>query len=134
MRVIIDTNVLISAAIKHNSPPFDAVCLAAERHRSLKSALTERELLVTLVRPRLASFVPLEFRLWLAGLLGAAEPVEISRPIVACRDPKDDKFLELAVNGRADLIVSGDADLLALNPFHGVPIVTPSRFLQRAGR
>jgi len=43
------------------------------------------------------------------------------------------RFLELAVNGGADLIVSGDADLLALDPFRGIPIVTPSPFLQRAG-
>ena len=46
-------------------------------------------------------------------------------------DPTDDKFLELAVNGRADLIVGGDADLLALDPFRGIPIVTPAGFLQR---
>ena len=45
-------------------------------------------------------------------------------------DPKDDKFLELAVNGHADLIISGDADLLALNPFRGIPIVTPADFVQ----
>jgi uncharacterized protein len=46
----------------------------------------------------------------------------------------DHKFLNLAVNGRADLIVSGDADLLALDPFRGIPIVTPALFLQRARR
>ena len=51
--------------------------------------------------------------------------------ITACRDPKDDKFLELAVNGHADLIVSGDADLLTLNPFQGTPIVTPADFVVR---
>jgi putative PIN family toxin of toxin-antitoxin system len=49
--------------------------------------------------------------------LSAAELVTITERIAACRDPKDDKFLELAVNGHADLIVSGDGDLLALNPF-----------------
>jgi uncharacterized protein len=48
------------------------------------------------------------------------------------RDLKDDKFLELAVNGRAGLIVSGDADLLALDPFRGISIVTPALFLRRA--
>lgn len=44
----------------------------------------------------------------------------------------DDKFLELAVNGHADLIVSGDADLLALGPFRGIPIITPATFLRGA--
>ncbi len=46
-----------------------------------------------------------------------------------CRDPDDDKFLELALNGEADLIVTGDDDLLALHPFHSIPIVTPAAYL-----
>jgi predicted nucleic acid-binding protein len=62
--------------------------------------------------------------------MGAAESVAIIERIAACRDPNDDKFLELAVNGRADLIVSGDRDLVALNPFRGIPIVTPAIFVQ----
>jgi predicted nucleic acid-binding protein len=49
------------------------------------------------------------------------------------RSPTDDKFLELAVNGQADIIVSGDADLLQLDPFRGIPIVTPAAFVQRGG-
>jgi predicted nucleic acid-binding protein len=49
---------------------------------------------------------------------------------VACRDPKDDKFLSLAVCGRATHLVTGDADLLALNPFEGIRIVTPRQFLE----
>jgi predicted nucleic acid-binding protein len=52
----------------------------------------------------------------------------ITTQIAACRDPKDDKFLELAVNGRAEVIVSGDADLLVLDRFHGIPIITPAAF------
>ena len=62
-------------------------------------------------------------------LLGAAEIVTIAERIAACRDPTDDKFPELAVNGHADLIVSGDGDLLALNPFRQVPIITPAAFV-----
>jgi predicted nucleic acid-binding protein len=62
--------------------------------------------------------------------MAAAELVEITERIVACRDPKDDKFLELAVNGRADAIVTGDDDLLVLNPFRGIPIITPAAFVQ----
>src|ERR1700730_5304035 len=62
--------------------------------------------------------------------MAAAELVTITERIAACRDPTDDKFLELAVNGHADLIVSGDGDLLALNPFRQIPIVTPAAFVQ----
>jgi putative PIN family toxin of toxin-antitoxin system len=58
--------------------------------------------------------------------------VDIPFPIRACRDPRDDKFLEVAVHGHADLIVTGDADLLALNPFQGIAILTPAEYLERA--
>lgn len=51
-------------------------------------------------------------------------------PITACRDPKDDKFLELAVSGRATHIISGDTDLLTLNPFRGIAILPPRAFLE----
>ena len=56
--------------------------------------------------------------------------IEIYETIVACRDAKDDKFLELAVNGNAKLIVSGDEDLLILNPFQEIAIVTVRQFLE----
>ena len=111
-----------------------AVHLVAESGVFLKSTVTERELFVTLARPRLAPLIPRRFRDWLSELLAAAELVTITDRITACRDPKDDKFLELAVNGHADLIVSGDADLLALNPFRGIPIVTPATFVQGVAR
>jgi len=63
-------------------------------------------------------------------LMAIAELVPIIERIAACRDPTDDKFLELAVNGRADLIVTGDADLLTLNPFRSIPIIPPAVFVQ----
>jgi hypothetical protein len=69
---------------------------------------------------------------WMAGPShkrlseSSAELVTITERIAACRDPTEDKFLELAVNGYADLIVNGDGDLLALNPFRDIPIVTPA--------
>ena len=50
--------------------------------------------------------------------------------VQACRDPKDDRILELAVNGNATTVVTGDDDLLVLNPFRGIPIVTPAVLLQ----
>jgi uncharacterized protein len=65
--------------------------------------------------------------------LADAEPVEIHERISVCRDTQDDKFLELAVNGKADVIISGDADLLSLHPFRGIPIETPAAFLRRIG-
>jgi uncharacterized protein len=134
MRVVVDTNVFISAALKEHSPPGTAAHLVAASHILLKSAITEEELFVTLGRPRLAPLIPPRFRDWLSEVLAAAELVGITQRIAACRDPKDDKFLELAVSGHADLIVTGDADLLALNPFQEIPIVTPAAFVQAVAR
>lgn len=130
MRVVVDTNVFISAALKEKSIPGMATHIVAESGRLLKSTITERELFITLARPRLAPLIPPRFRDWLSDLLAEAELVSIIDRITACRDPKDDKFLELAVNSHADLIISGDADLLALDPFREIPIVTPAGFVQ----
>ena len=62
-------------------------------------------------------------------LMAHAEPVTITERIVTCRDPTDDKFMELAINGHADQIISGDADLLALNPSRHIPIVLAADFV-----
>jgi uncharacterized protein len=134
MRVVVDTNVFISAALKEKSLPGTAAHIVAKSGLLLKSTITERELFVTLARPRLAPLIPPRFLDWLNELLAAAELATIIHRITACRDPKDDKFLELAVNGHADLIVSGDADLLTLNPFREIPIVTPATFVQVLAR
>lgn len=67
-------------------------------------------------------------------LLLRGKEVNPGRTIRACRDPKDDKFLEVAVAGRADVLVSGDADLQSLHPFENVPILSPASFLERLSR
>lgn len=77
------------------------------------------------IAPKIAPFVIENLR----NLFAGAELVTIAERVTACRDPKDDKFLELAINGRADAVVSGDADLLALDIFRGIQIITPSAFI-----
>jgi uncharacterized protein len=134
MRIVVDTNVFVSAALKEKSLPGTAVQIVAESGLLLKSVITEQELFVTLARPRLAPLIPPGLRDWLSELFAAAELVRITERIAACRDPKEDKFLELAINGHADLIISGDADLLALNPFRQIPIVPPADFVQGLAR
>lgn len=54
--------------------------------------------------------------------------MSIAEHIRICRDPADDIFLEVAVNGQADAVISGDADLLSLDTFRGIPIITPAAF------
>ena len=132
MRVVIDTNVLVSAAIKATSLPSIAVSRAGQSSTLLKSIVTEAELLAVIDRPYLARLIAPSARDRLMQIIDAAELVPITERVVASRDAKDDKFLELAVNGRADLIVSGDEDLLVLNPFRNIPILTPAAYVQRA--
>jgi putative PIN family toxin of toxin-antitoxin system len=130
MRVVLDTNVLVSAALKRNSTPAAVVHAVEQDETLLKSRATERQLFAVVARPYFVPLIGRETRAWLRKLMVAAELVRITERIAACRDPTDDKFLELAANGRADLIVSGDTDLLALNPFRGIPIVTPAMFTE----
>lgn len=130
MRLVIDTNVFVSAILKVNSLPFLAVRWIDQYGGLLKSLETERQLLDVIARPHIAAVTTPSFRSELAGLLARAELVAINEKIAACRDPTDDKFLELAVNGRADFIVSGDRDLLALNPFRNIPIIAPAAFMR----
>jgi uncharacterized protein len=128
MKVVIDTGVLVRAAIKAQTVPSVAVYQAAQRGLLIKSSVTEAELMEVIDRPYLARLIAPATRERLMALMGAAELVTIIEQFAACRDPKDDKFLELAVNGQADIIITGDADLLVLNPFRDIPIVTPAAF------
>jgi putative PIN family toxin of toxin-antitoxin system len=134
MRVVIDTNVFISAALKQSSLPAVAVRFAILEGTLLKSSVTERELRDVLIRPQLATLIPQQSLGWINELLGAAELIAVTAKIRACRDPDDHKFIELAIDGRADFLVSGDADLLILDPFRGIPIVSPAIFLDRVRR
>jgi putative PIN family toxin of toxin-antitoxin system len=134
MRVVLDTNVLVSAALKQKSMPGMAALVVERRGGLLKSHVTEQQLFEVLARPYFDSLIDPDARGWLNEMIAAAELVTITERIAACRDPTDDKFLELAVNGHADLIVSGDGDLLALNPFRQIPIVTPAAFVQGIAR
>ena len=94
------------------------------------SADTIAELNDVLGREKFARYVSEEERArFLQSLLHEAQLVEIKEKVRATRDPKDDKFQELAVNGEANCIVSGDEDLLSLDSFRGIPILTPDRFL-----
>jgi predicted nucleic acid-binding protein len=63
-------------------------------------------------------------------LIQDADLVESTVQICECRDPDDDKYLELAVDGNANCLISGDKDLLVMNPFRKIPIMRPDQFLQ----
>ncbi len=133
-RLVIDTGVAVSALILPRSVPRQALDAARSVGRLLVSPETFGELENVLRRPKFERYLTEQERLeFLDSYLLTAVAVSITEPITACRDPNDDKFLELAVAGKADCIVSGDADMLALHPFRGITIVTPRDFLGTLG-
>ena len=128
-RVVFDTNVLVSRALVEASTPGRAVCKAENEARILTSGETYEEFCAVLLRTKFDRYADIERRReFLERYKRIAETVSILAPICACRDPRDDKFLSLAVYGEADLIVSGDADLLALNPFRAIKILSPAEY------
>jgi uncharacterized protein len=131
-RIAVDTNALISRLLLPASVPGAALRKAVAEGELLVSDAILTELAEVLARAKFDPYVTIEERQEFLRLLGRiAERVPILHVIRVCRDPKDDKYLELAVNGEARVIVTGDADLLALHPFRGIEILTPARYLRR---
>lgn len=126
-----DTNVIISALLFSTSAPGQAFVGALAHGTILVSQSLVEELSDVLGRDKFDHYVTREEREnFLESLIRESEVVEIADEVQACRDPKDDRILELAVNGNATIIVTGDDDLLVLSPFRGIPIVTPAVLLQ----
>jgi len=134
MRAVIDTNTLVRAVIMpHGTVGPVLLHLRRGTYMLLYAQSLLEELIDVLNRPRIRDKYRLRDRdiqtiIQLILLRGTS--VAPVMPITACRDPRDDRFLEVAVAGKADVIVSGDQDLLVLHPFDGTPIVEPVIFLQ----
>jgi len=131
-RIVLDTNVFISGLLSSTSTPARVVDHAVLNGQLLATTGTQQELVSRLLASKFDRYVSRKKReellLRLAPLVEPVEPVQIIR---ASRDPDDDKFLAAAVNGRADVLVSGDRDLLVLHPFMGIAICTPADYLAR---
>ena len=115
VRVVLDTNVLVSSLFGEGNVAYQVLSQVVLGHQPLKSTLTERELVRVLGRSRLGK-LSLDRRL---------DSVETNSTVTGRPDPDDDAFLALALDGRADAIVTGDDDLLALSPWRDIPILTP---------
>jgi putative PIN family toxin of toxin-antitoxin system len=128
-RIVVDTNVVVSGLLFPRSNLNQAL-RKAQIWNMLVSEATKLEIVEVLSRPKFDRYIELHIRQQLAAeFIHACETVEVHSTIRACRHPKDDKFWELAVDGRADLILTGDRDLLILSPFRGIPILTPTQYL-----
>lgn len=130
-RVVIDTNCLISRLLLPHSTPGQAVRKAMASGLVLVSESTLHELADVLAREKFDRYLTLDERQRFLRLLGrVSEVVPILRRVRECRDESDDKFLEVALNGRAQLLLTGDADLLSLYPWHDIRILSPAVYLQ----
>ena len=135
MRAVLDTGVLVSALIRRDSLPGQVLlALRNKRFTALYSVDILEEIVEVLSRQMFREKYHIEpqdivalvnlIRLW-------GELVIPSKRVKACRDPKDDKFLEAAVEGEADWLVTGDADLLDIKSFNRVEMINPRAFLER---
>ena len=131
VRYVFDTNVIISALLFENSKPAQAFQSALANGEILLSLDLLEELNEVLGRKKFNRYVTNEEREeFLETLIERAVLIEIIEKIQECRDPKDDKVLELALNGEAQYIITGDRDLLVLNPFRNVRVITVEDFLK----
>ena len=131
IRIVLDSNVLLSAALFRQSSPRQALDKAAVSGQILMSSEIIGELEDIFNRPKFDKYSSKQVRNeFLNDFLTVVENVEIAQKIAICRDRKDDKFLELAVNGKADYIITGDQDLLVLHPFRNIEIISVSEYLK----
>ena len=128
---VFDTNSIISANLLDRSVNRLAYDKALEEGVLLYSKETLSEFVQVFSRPKFDKYLPVNERI---KAIEAFEKksflIEVFIKINACRDPKDNKFLELALTAKANCIVTGDKDLLVLHPFHNIPILTPGDFLK----
>jgi uncharacterized protein len=130
-RAVLDTNVFISALLSSAGKPFACLSWVLDNATHLASPELLIELATRLARPKFQKYADENRRkAFTTDLALAAVRVEITSTLRACRDPDDDKLLEIAVIGNADCIVTGDQDLPVLDPFRGVRILSPSAFME----
>jgi putative PIN family toxin of toxin-antitoxin system len=132
-RLVFDTSTLVGAVLKPRSMPALALTLAWEVADLIVSDETLDELRVVLSRPKLDAYREPSHRVaFFEHYQAMTVLVSDVKPVSACREPKDDKFLSLAVSGNAQAIVSSDDDLLSMVRFEGVAILSPRQFLEAA--
>ncbi|MDZ4200249.1 MAG: putative toxin-antitoxin system toxin component, PIN family [Kiritimatiellia bacterium] len=135
LRTVLDANIVISALIRTDSAPGRILRAAVEGTtvRMLTSEPLLAELRATLDYPRLQRYLKMSAQdreAFVTLLEQVADPVRIAdHPAPGiCRDPDDELYLQTALAGRADYVVSGDSDLLDLKAVEHIPIISPAEF------
>lgn len=131
-RIIIDTNVIVSGILFKGQTIRRLLLLALNEYQLIFSQVTWDELASVLQRDGFERNMPLGARLRvLAELASLVDVVPTTSLVTDCRDPKDNKFLSLALDAGASVIVTGDADLKVLHPYRGIEIRSPAEFMLR---
>jgi len=135
MRAVIDTGVFVSGLIRKQGTTGDLLrALRDGRFTVIYTTEIVVEIIDVLGRAKFRAkyhIQPDDITALVNLIRLRGELVTPTQKVTACRDPKDDKFLEAALTTQTDCIVSGDADLLDLTPFQEIPILRPAEFLAR---
>ncbi|GAC1307604.1 MAG: hypothetical protein NVSMB24_19780 [Mucilaginibacter sp.] len=129
---VVDTNIVISVAVFSSSTPALSLKKALSFGRLAFSESILREYSETLSNSKFDRYISIEKRIpFLEKLIAEGTLITTTKSIRICRDPKDDKYLELAVACNASAIITGDKDLLVLHPYENISILTPVGFLNQ---
>ena len=132
MVIIFDCNVLVNAFIFKGDAARQSWEQAISGGSIIVSDNTFSECKRVFAYDKFDRYVALETRLeFLAHVQAVVSFVPVWHYVKVCRDSTDDQYLELALSGKADCIITNDADLLVLNPFENIPIISPREFLER---
>lgn len=135
MRLVLDTNVLVSAILSPNSISAKVLNWGEDNGMILYSDATLAELLSVLRRSKFAKYIDSDDTDGLNVRIKTAWfPVEIFKEVKLCRDTKDDKFIEVALNGNASHLITGDNDLLILHPIQNISVINPRTFWDQITR
>lgn len=128
--IVIDTGVLVSAAIRGQSVPALALERALLHYDVCASPDTLAELQQVLLRPKFDRYAgAAERQAFVDGLSAQLRLVDVTQTIKECVDPKDDKFLALALTVGAEMILASDPHLTQMHPWRNIPILPPAAFL-----
>jgi putative PIN family toxin of toxin-antitoxin system len=134
-RAVFDTSTLVSAALRLDSVPHQALLGALSCCDLCTSEATLRELRGVLTRPKFRSYASAAARQGFLRLIErharryVVQDEDLRSLAPACRDRKGNQFLALAAEAEAQVVVSSDEDRLVLDPWNGVRVVRPAEFL-----
>ncbi len=132
---VLDTNILVSAAIKEGGKPYQIVALASEKFGWLTSEFILAEVSNVIARPHIRKkysdrMTPERRQQFLAAVRAAARMIEVKTELSVVADAGDNPILACAVDGKADYLVTGDPHLLRLRTYNAIQIVTADEFLR----